>query len=128
MPRNVLLKVLLLSVCVVLLASFMGCQTDGVNTRALAQPLPPAPAYTLHYYPQVGVYHDLERSLFFYQEGDVWKVVEHFPYDPLTAGDFLEVDLRVGAPAAFDPARQKLVSLEAEPGVVVVRIDRMSEE
>jgi hypothetical protein len=144
MPRNVPSKLLMLSFCAVVLAAFIGCQTDGVSTKALAEPPPPAPAYTFHYYPQVNIYYDVERDLYFYPEGGQWKVAKSLPHGVGLAGDFLVVDLRVGAPAAFNPPPQESApSAEApkqteapnetalpepESEVVVVRIDQMLEE
>ena len=105
-------KLLMLLSCVLLLFSFNACSTDGVGVyvgdepqlavrpHPTAGPPPHAPAhgyrakYKYHYYPDEHVYFDVSRGLYFYLEGDEWRVSASLPaHLHVQLGDYVTVEL-----------------------------------
>ena len=106
-------KLLILLSCVLFLFSYSACSTTEAGVCAGEEPYPavgpppptggppphaPAHGYrakhTYHYYPDDHVYFDISRSLYFYLEGDTWRVSASLPGNlRLQLGEYVTIEL-----------------------------------
>ena len=118
-PRNY--KTVLNLICFFFILSFVGCATTGggvhvdwgdkpkkvahpkVKTKKTGPP-PHAPAhgyrakYNYHYYPHNSVYFDTHRNLYFYLEGNTWRMSVSLPKEIyVELGDHVSIEMGIGA-------------------------------
>jgi hypothetical protein len=91
MNRNSVARTLFSSVFVLLLLSPTACHLKslgiqiGEEPRPMGGPPPHAPAHgyrakhNYHYYPSAQVYFDISRRVYFYLDGDNWKMTVSLP-------------------------------------------------
>lgn len=103
----------------VLLMPTLGCTRVGVQVggepRVKNGPPPHAPAYghrakhRYHYYPANYVYFDIERRVYFYMEGAVWRMSVSLPNAlRVELGDHVTIDMDDDRPyVAFDEHKKR---------------------
>ena len=95
-----------------LLAVTSGCRTYGVGYRtapphAKKAPPPWAPAHGrrakhhYRYYPDVSVYFDAARGVYFYLSGGAWRTSVRLPSGIRISGSYVSLDMDVDKPYKF---------------------------
>jgi hypothetical protein len=121
MKFNILLKFMIFLACIFLILSLEACRTvvggvygeggtvsrcpppvEKVDKKA---PLPHAPAhghrakYNYRYYPVPEVYFDVQRRMYFYFEGDNWKMSASLPRNlHLELSNFVNIEMDTARP------------------------------
>ena len=118
MKDDLVTRLLITVICGLFLTSFTACGSTGGETHVRwgkeAEEHPPVPQkgppphapahgyrakYRYNYYPDVNVYLDVDRRLYFYLEGDEWKVSvslpEHFRF---RLGDHVTIEMDTDKP------------------------------
>ena len=111
MNHTIIEKLLLYLICIFFLFSFSACTTTGggvyigthppdIKAKKGGGPPPHAPAhgyrakYTYHYYPSASVYFDAYRNVYFYLEGDNWRMSVSLPQNlRFQLGDHVTIEM-----------------------------------
>ncbi len=107
-------------ICIFLLCFVIACaptRTDvyvGESRGQQVGPPPHAPAhgyrakYTYHYYPDAHVYFDISRRLYFYMEGDKWRVSTLLPNNlHLRLGNYVTIEMDSDKPYTHSKQHKK---------------------
>jgi hypothetical protein len=121
MRRIELKRVFILISCTVFLYIFPGCTFTrggiyvGEHPKPGGGPPPHAPAHgyraqhTYRYYPSAQVYFDTSRRVYFYLDGQGWRVSTSLPGRfHIAVGDYVNIDMESDRPyTAFDKHKKK---------------------
>lgn len=118
MKRDFMTRFLITATCALFIISFTACEPTGGGAHVRwgeeseqpppnpeKGPPPHAPAhgyrakYRYNYYPDVSVYLDVDRRMYFYLEGDKWTVSVSLPERlRLSLGDYVTIELDTDKP------------------------------
>jgi len=115
MKHNIIEKLLLYLICIFFIFSFSGCTTTGGGIHIGTHPPdtkvkkggPPPHAkahgyrakHTYQYYPSASVYFDAYRKVYFYLEGDNWRMSVSLPQNlRFRLGDHVTIEMDTDKP------------------------------